>query len=402
MATQKNFLDDEQDQGMQQGQSLESSAVGGGPQAASSNVKGNQQGTGWQNLSTYLDMNQGQGAGVATGITKKSQDDIDSATSNAQAWADAAKGRVDQGTKQDTWSSQINSDPTKVDANAFNAWRSAADYTGPVNAQADTGYGSVYGQVQKSNQAINNIQNYDTQKALAQETFGKNGRYTGGMGTLDTFIMRGDQSGKDALQGFQTRNAGFSKDWDKTVEGVDTYAKGAGARGKSAVDSANKVVNDKYAAMSAKAQADAQAKLKAERDALQSGVLQQYLDAGISDPNSGMLANTVTTRGVNMADGLNDADLAALNALSGLDMDTATNALTRDTSPIASANRDLVAKNIADYQYATRAADMTPSTEGDFTVTPVDGIRYNPDGSVATGETEDDLYNRILGGFSGV
>jgi hypothetical protein len=115
-----------------------------------------------------------------------------------------------------------------------------------------------------------------------------------------------------------------------------------------------------------------------------------------------MLANTVTTRGVNMADGLNDADLAALNALSGLDMDTATNALTRDTSPIASANRDLVAKNIADYQYATRAADMTPSTEGDFTVTPVDGIRYNPDGSVATGETEDDLYNRILGGFSGV
>lgn len=401
MATQKNFLDDEQEQGMQQGQSLESSTVGGGPQAAASNVQGNQQGTGWQNLSTYLDMNQGQGAGVATGITKKSQEDIDGATSNAKAWADAAKGRVDQGTKKDTWSEQINSDPTKVDANAFNAWRSAADYTGPANAQADSGYGSVYGQVQKSSQAINNIQNYDTQKALAQETFGKGGRYTGGMGTLDTFIMRGDQSGKDALQGFQTKNAGFSKDWDKTVEGVDSYAKGAGARGKAATDSANKAVTDKYAAMTAKAQADAQAKLKAERDALQSGVLKQYADAGIN-PTTGMLSNTVTTRGVNMADGLNDADLAALNSLAGLDMDAATNALTRDASPIASMNRDLVAKNIADYQYATRKGDMTPSSEGGVTVTPVDGIRYNQDGSVATGESEDEMYNRILGGFVGV
>jgi hypothetical protein len=397
MAIQKDFLDEEE-QGTQ-GINLEGTAVGsggfGGPMGAKP------QGTGWTNLQQYLTANEGQGAGVAQDITKGVQEKVDSADSNAKLWEQSAKARVDQSTKRDDqgFTNQINTDPTKIDKNAFNAWAQLQSYWGGANAQADSGYGDVYGQTQQAKQAVQGMQNYDTQKALAQQTYGKNGRYTQGMGTLDTFIMRGDKAGQQALQGFQDRNKNVGAGFDQAKANVDQYIAGAAGRGKAVTDNAYKAIGDRYSALTASGQAAAQAKLKAERDAAQQNVLRQYAEAGIANPNTGMLSNTVTTRDVGLADGLNDVDLAALNALADLDLDASTNALNRSADPLARINDELVRKNIEDYKYATRKGDTSQTTTDGVTFTPTSDVRYDANGNVITDST-DEYVNRILNGFA--
>jgi hypothetical protein len=410
MAIQKNFLDDEENQNQGQATSLEGTALGGGPTPATSAQPAKPQGTGWNNLQTYLTANQGQGGNVANAITQDTQKRVDAADSNAKLWEDEAKKRVDQNTRTDDkgYGQQIQSgDPTKIDQNAFGAWKNLSNYWGAANAQADSGYGSVYNQTQQAKKDVAGVQNYDTQKALAQQTFGKNGRYTQGMGTLDTFIMRGDQSGKDALQGFQDKNKSFGQTFDSAVGNINSYAQGAEQRGQSAYDNLMGMLGQRRQSIQDTAQQNLGKVYGDARSAAEQQVRDAYVKAG-RDPNIGFGTGGTISRASDMSwvDGLGDPELAALNQLSNLDDDANTNAITKQNRPLATIDWDRVNQNIAAYQGVGRpttpGTQTTVGTLGDGTAvnaTDVGGIREDVHGNrIDDGLSTQEWLDRILRG----
>ena len=338
MATKKDFLD-EQDPN-NQSTSLEASAAGGGPTGAGG-VQAKPQGSGWTNLQTYLDANAGQGGQLANAVTKTTQDRVNTADSNAKLWEDAAKTRVDQNTRkegvdgQDAWSNVIrNGSADKVagiDQNAFNGWKQLSNYWGDKTAEADKGYGDVYGQTQQAKQDIQGAQSYDGQKVLADKAFNQNGRYTRGMGTLDTFLMRGDQAGQQALQGFQDRNKDFGSNLTKATGNVNAYIGGADQRGQQAYNNVLQAIADRRNSI----QTDAQGRLPTLVDQANTAATQQVLDrykgTGFK-PSTGVPVSRAED--VNWTDALGDPDLAALNTLAGIDDDQNTNALSRANRPL--------------------------------------------------------------------
>lgn len=297
---------------------LGSGVAGGGGQLDDPNASSTTGTNSWVNLQTYLEGNKGQGAGIANAITQKTQADIDAVGAKQTEWQQKAAERVDQNTKKDTWSDQIKSDPTKVDNKAFGAWKQLGNYWGAKDAAELEDYGDVYNSTQKAEQDVAAATDYYGQKALADRTFGQNGaNYTQGMNTLDVFTANADASGKQAFQSFKDKNAGkVSQQWNSTLTGVNDYIGGAEARGQQSLNSALGAVTGKRTGINAAAQqrADANTDKSEAYKKLSGGSPSAMLSPELMD-------RYITGRNANYGadEEYTDVDLAALNALAGLD-----------------------------------------------------------------------------------
>jgi hypothetical protein len=140
MAYKKNYLDEEQGQGAQAG------GAGAGQILAGNSGSGPtpqqpSKGSGWTNLSTYLDMNQGQTQGLADTYAGANKQVVDKAIGT-----DLVKSVQEDS----TWSAPINQakgvtdqiksgDVTKVDANQFKTIQ-GSQYQKPQNYGQLGGY----------------------------------------------------------------------------------------------------------------------------------------------------------------------------------------------------------------------------------------------------------------------
>lgn len=309
---------------------LQSGIVGGS--SAPQGGAGGQPASAWTNLQTYLKANEGQGAGIANAITQKTQENIDAVGKNVQDWETAAKGNVDKATKKDDYSGQIKKDPTKVDQNAFSAWKNLGNYWGNQDSTQDSGYADVYRKVQGAANDIKGANDYYGQNVLAKKSFsgdgaGQSTNYTDGMGYLDTFIARADQSGKDAFANFKDRNAGFDQKLGNATSNVNSYIQGADARGKSAYDSAMKAVSGRQKEIEDSVNERFLSEQENAFNDAQNQIAARYKASGVEAPPN-TLGWLTPSQGSKEAY-YDDPEIAALNSLAGLDNDDSTNGVAR-------------------------------------------------------------------------
>ena len=304
-------------------------AFTGGAGAASAPSSATSTGTGYTNLSKYLDVNQGSGGVVAGAVTSNADKNIGEATSKINNWqAQASKVDKTQTNELEGYKSQVNSDPTKVDANAFRA-KVNAGYNAPTQASAVTGYNEAFNAYGNAKDTYQNLakDDWSSRYSAVKDTFSKdNSNYTKGSGILDTFVAQGDQSGKDAFNNFATKNAGtFAADGNvlsKATTGVqgaldaehNRWQGLAGADGSIMQDVATKQKSYLDTVLGRQGQADtANATLNKKQDVLSAWAKELATNRG--------QANAVykpTATNYTLGDYTSDDERAQLEALSQL------------------------------------------------------------------------------------
>lgn len=353
-----------------------SGVIGGGSSVGGMGAAGGQ-GTGsWTNLQQYLKANEGGGERIANSITKSTQDDVDAVGQQRVEFEQKAKKQVDDKTKKDQFSSQILADPTKVNKDEYSSWKNLSNYWGANDATGSDGYGQVKGKVDSIQNNINTANDYYGQNVLANNAFGKGpNQYSQGMGYLDTFFARSDQSGKDAFKNFQDRNAGFSKDWNDTSSRVNDYIGGAAGRGQAAYDSTMGAIGQKRNTIKSAAQQ------RADSNSDKSKAYEHLRSSGPStgwDVNNESLDKYVYRNSdFDGNDVLSDPEIEALNALAGFD---GSDAVTRGSDNPYVADTDGYAKWKAAQVDQIGVGNATPNNQvpGIVTAPPLPQVPVGP------------------------
>lgn len=321
MAVIKNTDDEEQ----KTSTSGQSSILGGGAAEGAQSS-----GSGWTNLQTYLSANEGQGAGIADSLTKGTQQELDKNKTDTAAWKKEAEGNVQASTKKDDkgYLDTIKTgDVSKID-DGFGAWKNLSNYWGANDASQMSGYNDAYSQQSKLKDKVSGLQDYDSQKASLQDTYKAEAPgYTQGMGTLDAFIMRGDQSGKDKLQAFQDQNKNVGADFDQAVADINSSINSAKSNNAYSKDAVNQAIAGRLADYdsSLKQRAGEEADKQFQWNTTQ--IQNAYKNAGLEAPKNvlGYLKQNET----DPYSYATKAEIDAINQLAGLDDDAATGAKSR-------------------------------------------------------------------------
>lgn len=286
------------------------------------------QGTGWTDLKKYLDNNNGLGAGVGQAVTADSQGKIDSAAGKINEYQTKAAGQnqtgVDQNNSLSAYKSQISADPTKIDATAYRNDTSAA-YKGLTDAQQADSYGdayNAYGGAKSSYDALKS-DDWASRSQAVTNTYGKdNAGYTKGMGMLDTFVLQGDQSGKDQINSYVNKNAGtFATDGRDALStaksGVQSNLDMEKNRWSTLLGETNKAVGDKRTDILGGQQIKNGRYDEIDRQSIaaEAEIAKKFREEGVAAPKSALNYYKVGDASGYIA----PAELDALNALSNLD-----------------------------------------------------------------------------------
>jgi hypothetical protein len=317
--------------------SQESSSFAPGTSAGSSpDQQGQQQGlggtpgSGWTNLSQYLDVNKGQATGLANDLTKDVNGKVDSfkSTSSAGAVGEINKQAGNDAAKNITSNVVANADQAKgflgqqVNVNPN-------DYTANVRA---TG-----GQLKDT---LGQVDNQQFQQGELQKIYKDKPNYTSGFGALDSFLLFGDQDSKGKLQQVKARTgevdnkvASFGGEIDSAV----TSAKDQLAKNQGAVRQA---VKDKYGNIISTASgrvdgAKSAAKTAAETKAAEifnkkKGEYAGFINDGADGDQGFQFIKNNDKFGVNNV--VTDDEVSALNSLAGIDGGLGLGTVTKDNS----------------------------------------------------------------------
>jgi hypothetical protein len=206
--------------------------------------------TGFVNLQSYLDANQGTGAGLAGAATKPLTDQVGTygqtaanTVSGAKSGFDAAAGDSQAATAKSGLASDATGgyDAASHFVNSNYGGPKASDYTGALATQQGTLDGQLSGVDKQSNQ-----------QDLLNSAYGANGQqYTNGFGQLDSFLIGGSQDGRAAINGVKGQTANVDSAYNNaanSLNGMQTdsqnrlAANQAGVRSAAGADATN-IVN---------------------------------------------------------------------------------------------------------------------------------------------------------------
>jgi hypothetical protein len=261
--------------------------------------------TGFVNLQQYVDANQGTGAKMATDATKDLSNQVTSYGQNATDTVNGAKSGFASASRDDE-AKKITGGLAK-DANGTYGQASkylssgysgpqASDYTGTLGASKDTLNGQLNGVDKQSNQ-----------QDLLRNAYGSNGQYSNGFGQLDSFLIGGQQEGRDVINGVKAKTGDVNTAYNgaaTSLNGMQTAAQ-------------NKLASNQ-----------AGIKTAAKTD------LGNIVSAGnqtLAQKNASLNPNNVGTANASLGDVLTDknhVDLQALSQLSGGQYDPNWNAKT--------------------------------------------------------------------------
>lgn len=256
--------------------------------------------SGFVNLQQYLDANKGAGAKMASESTKELSEsadtykkDADAAVQSFQKDSSAAAGDDDAA----KLSSRLATDASGAysDAAAF----LGSSYGGPQAGTAAAELGASKEPIQGN---LNKVDDTYYQKDLLRQTYGKDGHYTSGFGALDSFLMNGEQSGRDVISGVKAKAGEVGKAYDDAAARIN----------QSETDARNKLAAN-------------QASLKDNARKVQENIVKQGLDK-VGTINKGINRDFIETSDASLGDALSDKDrldLEALANLAGADKDAA-------------------------------------------------------------------------------
>lgn len=232
-----------------------SEATGGDSGGAQSSDSGGS-GTGWTNLSSYLDANKGNDAQMAGKIASDSQAKLDKAGQSIGQFQSDMGSRISQNTVNQPVSDAGKygvgisgfgeTDPLDLDQGGFDKYYNAA-YAGP-ESETDSQY---YGGAAQANRDVQGLgeatKSFAGQQGLVKDSFGRSD-YGQGMNYLDTFIVGAGDQGKQAMsnlgqaadrssQNFENKVGGYGGQIDRARD--TTAATQAAFRDKVGSDMAN-------------------------------------------------------------------------------------------------------------------------------------------------------------------
>lgn len=197
--------------------------------------------TGFVNLQQYIDANQGTGAKMASDATKDLSNQVTNYGQTAASTVSGAKGGFDAASKDDE-AKQITGGLAK-DANGTYGQASkylssgysgpqASDYTGTLGASKDTLNGQLNGVDKQSNQ-----------QDLLRNAYGSNGQYSNGFGQLDSFLIGGQQEGRDVINGVKGQTSTVNNAYNgaaNSLNGMQTDAQNRLASNQAGIKTAAK------------------------------------------------------------------------------------------------------------------------------------------------------------------
>lgn len=210
MAYQESYTDDENKTKDPSGQSLTSSetvvnpgasSTSSTPSAGASPAQANS-GSGWTNLSNYVDANKQQASDMADSVVGGIDTGAKQNTANESAFGSDLGNQIQQGTAK---AQGLNQNPI----NDVNAWtdnykKATAGYQGPTDITTDSRFGDINNSVAKTGQQVQALNSNAGRAQTAQDTFGKlDNNYTQGENTLDSFLLGSGDAGKK-LQDYST------------------------------------------------------------------------------------------------------------------------------------------------------------------------------------------------------
>lgn len=232
----------------QQDQGLNTSGVVGanaatGPTASGSSAVDTKAptSTGFINLDKYLDANQGTGAKMATDATKGLTNQVTDYSQTAAKTVSGAKGAFDAASRTgeaNKIKSGLASDANGTYGQASKYLQSGysgpqtSDYTGTLGASKDTLNGQLNGVDKQSNQ-----------QDLLRNAYGSNGTYSNGFGQLDSFLMGGQQEGRDVLGNVKAQTGTVNNAYNgaaTSLNGMQTAAQNNLASNKAGIRTAAK------------------------------------------------------------------------------------------------------------------------------------------------------------------
>jgi hypothetical protein len=234
MAYQQNFNDDdEQNQGAAQTGSEtvlspESSSANSNPATGAAPTEASKpRGSGYTNLSQYVDANKDQAAGMAGKVTGEIAGRLSSAQDQAKQFQSTVGSKAKENTVQDTGViGALQNGPTKFGQANWQAQykKNVAGYQGPQSAQAVEGYQPLADQFQKVDQSAKALDSQAGRYQAAQDTFSKTDKqYNRGENLLDSFLLGTGAGSKvlgDYKQSYQA--AAPTTSWENLVSGLNT------------------------------------------------------------------------------------------------------------------------------------------------------------------------------------
>ena len=196
--------------------------------------------TGFVNLQSYLNANQGTGAGLANTATKPLTDQVGAygqtaanTVSGAKSGFDAAGGDAQAASAKSGLANDATAgyDAASHFVNSGYSGPKASDYTGTLATQQ----GNLDGQ-------LNGVDKQANQQDLLSSAYGGNGKqYTNGFGQLDSFLIGGSQDGRNVINGVKGQTANVDGAYNSaanSLNGMQTTAQNQLAANQSGVRSA--------------------------------------------------------------------------------------------------------------------------------------------------------------------
>lgn len=344
MAYASSYLTDEEKKKADAQAGVNTSGViegtaGAGTSAGMAEQQAKAPGTGFVNLQQYLDMNKGAGAGIAGKVTEDVNKAADTYSTTAQQKLEQGKEKFSEASKSGQ-ASQIRSsivsdaDQNKQAAQDF----LGAGYAGPRATDLAAPLAADRTKLQSD---LSKVGDLEQQQANLQKAYGGTGNYSSGYGLLDSFILQGDQSGRDKINQVKGRAAEVGSTFDTTsskLKAEEEAARNALAENKRSIVST---------ADQERARIENEANRKAQRINLE--IAQQKREGA---------------KNASIADALDDNQLSDLRALAEL----------------SNANTDYFRTLDRGQAKAQPAAPQVSRDEG-FVFTPTgDGKRYDADG----------------------
>ncbi len=349
MAIQQNFTDEEQQPGgSTSGGQVLSSDNSAAPVAGSSSgttpATAPKSGSGFTNLSTYVNANKEQGADMAGKVTGNIQTGIDAAKGLDTNFNKAASSQVPDANSISSNASSVAkglwNDPTQFTGGAGQSkfTNATSNYNGINDVTSLQPYQDLNNAVTKNAAAVKNLANPYGLQTSVKDAYGNQSNYTQGQNTLDAFLT-GSGAGKDKLNQFTSNyNANDpTKSLANEVTGFNnniTKAKDATTAGQQQIQDALKsALTSKTADISNSAsklqagQAERDRLLKSSQDAIKQGGQAAANALGVDPSTIAMLKNagidlnsfvSGTNSGQKLGDVVSAKDQSAYNALQGL------------------------------------------------------------------------------------
>lgn len=297
-------------------------------------------GTGYVNLQQYLDVNKGAGAKLASTVTEEANKAADTYKTAADKALEESKNKYGQTVQDATQkASQVKSgivQDADVNRNAAKDFLGAG-FGGPQAQDFTAGLAADKGRVQSQLSSVTDINN---QQAALQKNYGKQGNYTQGYGLLDSFLLQGDESGRQQIEATKNRANEVAKTYDSTAQAIASQEQKA----KADFDASKKSIVDTAA----------QEKAKRENEALRRA---NVMNVQIAREKREGATNA------SIADALDDNQLADLQAL----------------ADIANIDAEYV-RTLNPGRKPEPAAAPQPSSEGGVVFTPT-GKRFDANGN---------------------